>query len=100
MPHSAAITLVEQAKTTRTEAQRAQRLAWSVGRDDIAERLETYASELERKALELLDEASSILENVLGIHELTKEKRKFIEEIKDQIGQQHRGPSAPLRPHP
>jgi uncharacterized membrane protein len=27
MPHSAAITLIEQAKTTRAEAQRAQRLA-------------------------------------------------------------------------
>ena len=92
MPHSAAITLVEQAKTTRTEAQRAQRLAWSVGRDDIAERLETYASELERKALELLDEASSILENLLRMRELTKENCKFIEEIKDRIRQRHGGP--------
>jgi hypothetical protein len=92
MPHSAAITLIEQAKTTRAEAQRAQRLAWSAGRDDIAERLETYANELERKALELLDEASSILGNVPRTYELTKEQRKFIEEIKDRIRRQHGGP--------
>jgi hypothetical protein len=92
MPHSAAITLVEQAKATRAEAQRAQRLAWSAGRDDITEGLQRYADELERKALDLEDRATSILENLLRMRELTKENCKFIEEIKDRIRQRHGGP--------
>ena len=93
MPHSAAISLVEQAKTTRADAQRAQRLAWSAGRDDITEGLQQYADELERKARDFEEKASSILENLLRMHELTKENRKFIEEIKDRIRQRHGGPS-------
>jgi hypothetical protein len=62
MPQSTAkIRLLEEAKGKRAEAERARRLARTVGKDDVvAVRLRNYADELEHQAHELEERAVDI----------------------------------------
>jgi len=89
MPQNSTVILLEKARETRAQAERARRLAVAAGADDIAEKLRSRANELEQQALELESKAASIQENAERIHELTDENHKLIAEIKERIRKLH-----------
>ncbi len=53
MSHTAAAVLMRQAQLHRKHADKARRLAWSFSTPDVIERLEQFARELDKKAVEL-----------------------------------------------
>ncbi len=83
---AATILLLEQARASRAQAERARRLARDVTHaPDVGEKLARYAEELEQRALELEERAVDLAKTIAKTRELSAELRGLIEEARAHI---------------